>query len=318
MSEAEQEKKPAPEPDFNAQTFTMVRPPAPPALELEGVAEKSVTPGVDAPRQPGSTLAARYTVLDVLGVYDAGTLEDGSVFIAMEYVEGQTLRRWRHEREHSWREVLEAYVAAGRGLAAAHAAGIVHRDFKPDAYGRAVGAGPSALEREPGPPACRATGDRGARALEAPGQSAQAHPGLPVVGHTCQPVSRGLQHDSPEPPGARLGLRAPAAHARCRCQPLRDLNLQRTATCAPTQEVGCVIDTGQCRSTYRPPCIPGTSRSSKKACNLERLSGTRAAHLFTTTRSTTRPGASGMPHTTDAAGRKLMPSVVDHPVTCQA
>ncbi len=68
----------------------------------------------------------------VVAVYDSGTLEDGSLFIAMEYVEGQTLRQWCTRQPRSWRQVLEAYLAAGRGLAAAHAAGLIHRDFKPD------------------------------------------------------------------------------------------------------------------------------------------------------------------------------------------
>jgi eukaryotic-like serine/threonine-protein kinase len=75
---------------------------------------------------------ARLNHPHVVAVYDAGTLEDGAFFLAMEYVEGQTLRRWRQPQTRSWREILEAYVAAGRGLAAAHAVGIIHRDFKPD------------------------------------------------------------------------------------------------------------------------------------------------------------------------------------------
>jgi serine/threonine-protein kinase len=75
---------------------------------------------------------ARLSHPNVVAVYDAGSLEDGHIFIAMEMVEGQTLRQWTKERARSWREVLEAFLAAGRGLAAAHAAGLVHRDFKPE------------------------------------------------------------------------------------------------------------------------------------------------------------------------------------------
>jgi eukaryotic-like serine/threonine-protein kinase len=67
---------------------------------------------------------------NVVAVYDVGVLEDG-LFIAMEYVEGETLARWL-AAPRSRREILDAYCAAGRGLAAAHAAGIVHRDFKPE------------------------------------------------------------------------------------------------------------------------------------------------------------------------------------------
>ncbi|HEU0033465.1 MAG TPA: serine/threonine-protein kinase [Kofleriaceae bacterium] len=67
---------------------------------------------------------------NVVAVYDAGVSE-GSTYIAMELVEGQSLRTWQQEK-HSIKDLVETYLAAGRGLAAAHAAGIVHRDFKPD------------------------------------------------------------------------------------------------------------------------------------------------------------------------------------------
>jgi serine/threonine-protein kinase len=75
---------------------------------------------------------ARLSHPHVVAAYDAGPLEDGSVFIAMEFVEGQTLRAWQEASPRSWRELLAMYLAAGRGLAAAHAAGLVHRDFKPE------------------------------------------------------------------------------------------------------------------------------------------------------------------------------------------
>jgi tetratricopeptide (TPR) repeat protein len=68
----------------------------------------------------------------VITVHDVGTL-GGRVFIAMELVEGGTnLRGWLGDAKRSWREVVKAFISAGRGLAAAHAAGLIHRDFKPD------------------------------------------------------------------------------------------------------------------------------------------------------------------------------------------
>ncbi len=73
---------------------------------------------------------ARLTHPNVVTVHDVG-VADGRVFMAMELSEGTNLRRWQ-QGKHSWRERVRVYVAAGRGLAAAHVAGVVHRDFKPD------------------------------------------------------------------------------------------------------------------------------------------------------------------------------------------
>ena len=73
---------------------------------------------------------ARLSHPNVISVHDAGTVGD-RVYIAMEFVDGETVDAWRRARVRNWREILDVFVAAGRGLAAAHAAGIVHRDFKP-------------------------------------------------------------------------------------------------------------------------------------------------------------------------------------------
>ncbi len=67
---------------------------------------------------------------NVISVHDVG-IHDDRVFIAMELVEGVSLRQWL-EQPRTWRETLKVLIAAGRGLAAAHSSGIVHRDFKPD------------------------------------------------------------------------------------------------------------------------------------------------------------------------------------------
>ena len=57
---------------------------------------------------------------------------DEQVFIAMEFVDGNTVTYWLQAAARSWQEILKVFMAAGRGLAAAHEAGLVHRDFKPD------------------------------------------------------------------------------------------------------------------------------------------------------------------------------------------
>ena len=67
---------------------------------------------------------------NVVSVYDVGTA-GGRVFLAMELVDGETLRSWLHAGARPWQEVLDLFDQAGKGLAAAHDAGLVHRDFKP-------------------------------------------------------------------------------------------------------------------------------------------------------------------------------------------
>lgn len=67
---------------------------------------------------------------NVITVYDVGTFR-GNVFVAMELVEGQTLREWLDAERRSLPRILEVFIAAARGLAAAHETGLIHRDFKP-------------------------------------------------------------------------------------------------------------------------------------------------------------------------------------------
>ena len=73
---------------------------------------------------------ARVSHPNVVSVYEVGEV-GGQVFIAMEFVDGSTLNDWQRGKR-SWEDVLAMYVAAGQGLAAAHRAGLIHRDFKPD------------------------------------------------------------------------------------------------------------------------------------------------------------------------------------------
>jgi len=72
---------------------------------------------------------ARLSHPNVVAVYDVGE-RDGRTFVTMELVRGQAISTWL-ETPRSWREVLDVFRAAGEGLAAAHEAGIVHRDVKP-------------------------------------------------------------------------------------------------------------------------------------------------------------------------------------------
>ncbi len=92
---------------------------------------------------------ARLSHSNVIAVHDVGTYapedltreareglehglgDDVGVFIVMELVDGHDLSTWLERERHSWRDVLPVFIAAGQGLEAAHAAGIVHRDFKP-------------------------------------------------------------------------------------------------------------------------------------------------------------------------------------------
>ncbi|MEM9460332.1 MAG: serine/threonine-protein kinase [Myxococcota bacterium] len=75
-------------------------------------------------------IMARVVHPNVVTVHDVGFF-DGRMFIATEFVEGGTLQQWLEQEPRSWREILQVFVEAARGLAAIHACGLVHRDFKP-------------------------------------------------------------------------------------------------------------------------------------------------------------------------------------------
>ncbi|HEY8379316.1 MAG TPA: serine/threonine-protein kinase [Nannocystis sp.] len=75
--------------------------------------------------------AAKIRHPNVVTVYDAGEV-GGRVFIAMELIQGSTLKVWLRQPGRTWKDVLSAMLQAGQGLVAAHEVGLVHRDFKPD------------------------------------------------------------------------------------------------------------------------------------------------------------------------------------------
>ncbi|MDQ3341615.1 MAG: serine/threonine protein kinase [Myxococcota bacterium] len=85
----------------------------------------------DAGVQREARAMAKLAHPNVVPVYEVG-VHDGRVFLAMERVAGKTLRTWLHDAKPGWAEIVRVFVGAGRGLAAAHAAGTIHRDFKPE------------------------------------------------------------------------------------------------------------------------------------------------------------------------------------------
>ncbi|MCB9751523.1 MAG: tetratricopeptide repeat protein [Myxococcales bacterium] len=93
----------------------------------------SVASGIDGPARllREARALARLSHPNVVAVHDVGTIGD-RVWLAMEYVDGVTLDAWLKRARPGWVAILRALTAAGRGLAAAHAEGLIHRDVKPE------------------------------------------------------------------------------------------------------------------------------------------------------------------------------------------
>jgi hypothetical protein len=101
------------------------------AVAVKLVHQRLDAPGAQDRLAREARAMARLRHPNVATIFDLGTVGD-RLFIVMELVEGGTLADWLRAERRSWRQVLAAYLPAAHGLAAAHAAGFVHRDFKPE------------------------------------------------------------------------------------------------------------------------------------------------------------------------------------------
>ncbi len=109
-----------------------------PELDRKVAIKLVVTPEIEGEAEllREAQLLAQLSHPNVVAIHDVGStvLADGrtQVHLVMELVEGTTLRAWLRRSPRALPRVVEVFLAAARGLAAAHERGIVHRDFKPD------------------------------------------------------------------------------------------------------------------------------------------------------------------------------------------
>lgn len=99
-------------------------------VALKIVRPRSEVDAMEARLRREAKAMARLSHPNVVPVFDIGT-HQAQLFIAMELVAGETLRAWAAQ-PRPWRSVVQLFLKVGRGLDAAHAAGLLHRDFKPD------------------------------------------------------------------------------------------------------------------------------------------------------------------------------------------
>jgi serine/threonine protein kinase/tetratricopeptide (TPR) repeat protein len=168
---------------------------------------------------------ARLSHPHVLAIFDVGTFE-ADVFLATEFVEGPTLAAWlKDEGGRARAEILSAFLDAGEGLAAAHQAGLVHRDFKPanvlvgkDGRVRVLDFGLARAEtNDPAPPPTpmRTSGALPAGAgIRSSARTAAAHARSPSSLTTVPASPRALSAPPPASPPAApssANLRTPSA-----------------------------------------------------------------------------------------------------------
>lgn len=111
-------------------------------VALELWRREAEAPSTRASFERDAGAMARLSHPNLARVFEIGDL-DGAPYVVTEFVDGVTLDAWLGESVRSLAEIVSAFVSAGRGLAAAHAAGVVHREFGPDkvtigAHGRVL------------------------------------------------------------------------------------------------------------------------------------------------------------------------------------
>jgi serine/threonine-protein kinase len=212
------------------------------------VALKLLRPGRDnSPRnqarmQREARAMAKLSHPNVVQVYEVGRIDE-QVFVAMEFVQGKTLGAWLKAQPRSWQDTLNVLIQAGRGLQAAHEAGVIHADFKPDNIlidaeerVRVVDFGLS-RRAEPASASLQAAAARGEAGRSLPNAAAGLHlgPGEPArsqISPTVPPASPPPTRPISDEPSQRPG-EEPRSNARIAGTP---------AYMAPEQHRHCPAD----------------------------------------------------------------------------
>ena len=214
---------------------------------------------------------AHPNIVTVLAVGEHG----GRTFVAREYVEGTSLRHWLAEKPRSRLDVLAVLLAAGEGLAAAHAAGILHRNVTPEAVLRVGADGRRALTdfglaRKDGPVERPSTEDITLDGAKLAAASAYVAPEQ-ISGQRVGAAAKSVRVRGGRLRGAASAVdpnRDTAGFARCcfaRSRPIRPHDFRRSVRCS--SRWGALIASARTRSPAR-SSRPARSRQSPRAARV--------------------------------------------------